>query len=239
MSTINLLPEDYVRRSARRRANVMCLVLFAISMAAVVTAALVSERSSRHTRQVRDQVDDAYTYAARQIQQMQQLEARKQSMLAKAEAISSLLERVPRSHLLGVIANAMPENTSLTRLDLDTKRLVVAAPAPAAGKSEASKFDALSAARSAKALPSVVTLELTGLAGTDVEVARLIANLARNPLIAAVDLIYSQEKIIDKQPVREFQVHLELRTGADALADMPETVAHGPAGAENPAGVGP
>ncbi|MFB3891852.1 MAG: PilN domain-containing protein [Phycisphaerae bacterium] len=220
MSTINLLPNDYVQRSARRRANILCVALFGVVMAAVLGAALVGDRSSRHTRHVRDQVDAAYAYAAQQIQQLQSLEARRQTMQDRAEAIGSLLERVPRSRLLGIIANALPENTSLTKVDLETKRLVLPIATPAPGAKAPTKFDAVAAARASKGPPVVVTMELIGLAATDVQVARFISNLARNSLIQSADLVFSQEKLIDKIPTREFQVHLELKNGADAINDV-------------------
>lgn len=221
MSIINLLPEDYIQRATNRRANMIFVCLFAVTLVTVVTAALVSERSSRRTRGVRDTVEESYDKAASQLRELQELEVRKQNMLGKAEAISALLERVPRSHLLGVIANCMPDNTSLTRVEMDTKRLVVAAPDP----KTVSKFDASTGLAAPKPPTTLVTLEIVGLAGTDVEVARMIASLARNSLVSLVDLVYSQEKLIEKIPVREFQIHLELKPDADAATDMNEPLA--------------
>lgn len=227
MSTINLLPDDYLRRIVRRRMNFVFTILFGVTLAAVVSAALASEQSTRHTREVRQTVEAAYGQAAQQLRQLQQLEGRKQKMIARAESISALLEKVPRSHLLAVIANCLPENASLVRMDLDTRRVI--APAAPPSEAKASKFDAMSGKAAPRVLPPVVAVELVGLAGTDVEVARFIARLARNPLIATVDLAFSQEKIVPvieqgktvaKTPVREFQIHLELKPDADAIQDM-------------------
>ena len=60
MSTINLIPEDYIRRRVRHRANMLCLALFAVVMTSVVAAAVVSYQSSRHTQQICDQVNTSY-----------------------------------------------------------------------------------------------------------------------------------------------------------------------------------
>ena len=234
MSTINLLPEDYIRRGARHRANILCLGLFAVTMVAVVTAALVSEQGTRRTQEVRDQVDASYAHAAMLIRQMQNLDVRKQNMLSKAKSISCLLEKVPRSHLLGVVTNALPDRASLVKVELDSKRVIAAAPTPKNNEA-ASKFDSRTQAKQSQALPPVVVLDITGMAGTDVDVARFIANLARNPLVATVDLLYSQEKLIDKQPVREFQIHLELKSDADAINDPPESLAGAGEGIPNSA----
>ncbi len=238
MSTINLLPDDYIQRSCQRRANVMCLILFAVTMIAVVAAVVISERRTSGTRLLADQVDTAYEHALADIAKMREMEARRQDMLVKASAASALLERVPRSHLLGIIANALPNNTSIYKLELDTKR-ILAAPA-ATAKPAANKFEAIATAREAQSAGTVVAMEMLGLAGTDVEVARLITNLARNPLIASVDLVYSQERLIEKTPVREFQVHLELKSNADALDDTQVAAAgavEAPSTADGAAGV--
>lgn len=235
MSTINLLPEDFIHRAFKRRMNFVFAVLFAITLGAVSAAALVSEQSSRHTKEVSENVESAYANAAMQLQQLQQLQERKANMIGKAEAISSLLERVPRSHLLAVITNSLPECTSLVRVDMDTKRGV----APVSDPRTVSRIDGAGAAP--KPVPTLVAVDLTGLAATDVEVARMIARLARNPLVASVDLVFSQEKSITqfvpskdpKEPpkelgkvtMREFQIHLELKPEADAILDMTEPVA--------------
>ncbi|HOF19359.1 MAG TPA: PilN domain-containing protein [Phycisphaerae bacterium] len=211
MSTINLLPEDYIARRYRRRANWICSILFAIVMTGVVAAILVSGRSYRHTLEVRERVTADYAEAAKLIQQMQQLDAKKRLLLRKAMLSASLMERVPRSYLLGIITNALPENASLVSFDLDIKRIVQLA-APAAGKKGAKGAPA-----AAKASDPIVTMTVVGLASTDVEVARLIATLARNPLLNSVDLVYSQEKTIDQTAVREFRIVLELKPNVDVL----------------------
>lgn len=218
MSTINLLPEDFTKRSSQRRANILCAVLFGITMIAVVAAELNSEQVIARTQAVRDQVDANYAEAARQLQQMQELEARRQNMLNKAEAASALLERVPRSHVLGMITNCLPQQACLTRFDLDAKRAVgAAAVRPTAGQS---KFESLTS-RISRGSPSQVSINVVGTAATDVEVAKFIANLARNPMIASVDLVYSQEKVQDKAHLREFQIRMELKPQADALNSVP------------------
>ena len=213
MSTINLLPEDYLQRRLRRRANAMCLVLFGVVMTAVVGALLVSETSSRHTRQVRDEINASYAQAAQLIEQMQELKRQKAALMVKAEQAAGLLERVPRSYLLGAIANACPEHAAVVSMNLETCRIEPGSES----EKRLSKFEALAGRRVKEAQPSVVRMQITGHAATDVEVARFIANLARNPLMVSVDLVYSEERVIDKQPLREFQVKLELRPNTDVM----------------------
>jgi Tfp pilus assembly protein PilN len=223
MSTVNLLPEDYLRRRARRRANVLCLLLFAVVMAGVLAAGAVTDQNSRNTRNVCEQVNASYAEAAKLIDQMRQLQQQKALLLGKAEQASSLQERVPRSYVLGTLTNACPPQTSLLSIQLLTK------PADA---ERLGKFGAVAAQRTGKVPPLFVDVLVTGQARTNVEVARFMANLGRNPLLANVDLVYSDERVAaDKNLFLEFQVKMEVRPGVDVLdvigpaADAPRPVA--------------
>jgi len=219
MSLVNLLPEDYVARQAQKRANVFCTVLFAVVMAGVVAAAVVSERQYRNTRLVSERVNQAYAEAADLIKQLRQLENTRQKLLAKAKLTAGLLERVPRSYLLATVTNALPEGASLTRFELRTRRQVTVRRAPAAK----TRYQAAAAKRAAKAKVKAtggmsVQLTVVGLAATDVQVARFIAAMARCPLMETVDLVYSQQKKRGNAIVREFRVDLQLKPDADVLA---------------------
>jgi Tfp pilus assembly protein PilN len=226
MSTINLLPEDYLRSRARKRANILCLVLFAVVMAGVLTAAVVTDRNSRNTRNVCDQVNASYAEAAKLIEQVNRLRDHKTTLLAKAEQASALQERVPRSYILGTLTNALPERASVLSVRLETR---------AADPERMSKFGAVAAQRGGKA-PLFVDLVVTGQAATDMDVARLIANLARNPLLANVDLVYSEERTVDKNAIREFQVKMEVKPGIDVLDVIgPPAPAHAAAAPKAPA----
>jgi len=221
MSTINLLPSDYIESRHRRRANAMCLFLAVIVITAVAAAGVVSERSSSHTQAARDRVNASYADAAKLISQMQLLEAQRSQMLRKAQVTASLVERVPRSTLLAVLTNSLPKNCSLVELDLDTRHVITAAK-PLDKAKAGSKLTSASR-QSVKNQLSQVEMEITGRAATDVDVARFIANLLGSPLMSSVDLVYSEEKLIDKVPVREFQIRLELKTNADAIDVMGES----------------
>ena len=63
-----------------------------------------------------------------------------------------------------------------------------------------------------------VRLVVTGLAATDVEVAKFIAQMAKCPLMESVDLVYSEEKKISGSMVRTFQVEMQLKGDADVRA---------------------
>lgn len=218
MSTINLLPEDYIERRAQQRANVLCLILFGVVMAGVVAAAVVSEEQARRVRQTREQVNERYRQASQLIGQIEQLQSKKRQVIAKAQMAAELLERVPRSYLLASLTNALPPGGSLTRVKLETKQ-----PRPKQRETKAkSKFRARAIRQGQRQKqakidrpPLKVTLEVDGLAETDVQVARFIANVQNNPLMKSVELVFSEEKEIDDVMVRSFRITMELKPGAE------------------------
>jgi len=223
MSTINLVPDDYRQRRARRRANILCLALFCVVMAGVAGAIVVSNRSLGHTRQTLDRVNREYARAADRIEQMHKLQAQRHQMEQRAEKTAALVERVPRSTVLAVITNARPPHTSLEKLTLETKE------SAAAGLGGSAKFAAIAGRRGPPRMH--VAVGVTGLASTDMEVSQFLAALSRHPLIAEADLVYSQAKAVALEgadtdlAMREFKIRLRLRTGVDALDVLAATPA--------------
>lgn len=211
MSQVNLLPEDYVAWRKQKRTAVICALMFVVVMVGVLAAAVVSERSHRHTREVRERVNQAYNDAEKLIQQVQDLEAKQRQMLKKAILTAALQESVLRSYLLACVAEALPKGSSLLRFELDTrpvKKLV--------GPEHKTRFAAAAAKRGSrpKGLTRLnTTITLTGLAATNLEVGQFIAAMDRCELMDSVDLVYSKEKEVRKSLVREFQVVLRLKCG--------------------------
>lgn len=218
MSFVNLLPEDYIARQTQKRANLMCSVLFAAVMTGVLTAAVVSDQKHKRTLEVSGRVNQSYNDAGRLIEQMQKLDVTKHEMLKKAKLTADLLERVPRSYLLAVVANALPKGASLLEFKLATKR---SKKLSSSGKSK-SRYKTASAKRKGKSASKApenleVMITITGLAGTDLEVAQFITAMSHCSLMESVDLIYSQEEEIDEIVAREFQVILRLKSDADVV----------------------
>ena len=223
MSTINLLPEDYIKRRTQRRSNFLCLILFAVVMTGVITAAFISERHTARTDKMRDKVEKSYDEAAKLIEQMQDLKIKRETLNNKTELTASLIERIPRSTLLGIITNARPHSTSLTQFKLTSERKQQTAK-PKNRKRKTRKSSKIPAENNQDQPPEIpkppkiaVEIELAGLAGTDVEVAKFITNLVRNELLESVDLIYSQQKVVDEMFVREFKIKMKLKNDTDAL----------------------
>lgn len=239
MPLIDLLPQEYIVRRRHRRANLQCVVLFALVMGGVLCAAAVSEQNYRNTRQVADRVNNSYADAAKMLDQLHDLELTRCKLVDKAKQSGTLLERVPRSYLLATVTNALPGECSLTKFEVKSVQTTVAAAAKAKTKYEAEKAAVIAGAVTQNTREVVLTV--TGLAGTDCEVAEFIATMARCPLIATADLVYSQEKKVEagdqKTPdpvlVREFQVLMHLRTDADLRQESPPLAAAAEKGANS------
>jgi len=217
MSTINLLPDDYIQRRREHRANIMCLCLFVVVMAGVLGAWAASEIRRGHTQEVRDRVNASYAEALKRIEQMQQLQIRKARMLAKARDAAELIERVPRSYLLSQVTNALPEGASLLEFRLYPKEVQPAEPTTPRG----TKFAKARAARTEPARQVLVKIDVTGQAATDVQVAQFMANLLRHPLLESVELDYSEQKLLDEVAVREFTITMTVKPNVDVVDVLP------------------
>ena len=227
---INLLPEEYVQRRSQQRANLICMVLFAVAAAAVGAASLVSERTSRNTREVCERINAAYADAAKLIDEVHQLEAQKRTMLEKAKMSAALMEQLPRSYVLAVVTNALPRGASLVSLDMSVRTVQSDT---GESKQARTKFNAIAQARSVRkgppAAPALaVVLNIKGKASTDVQVARFIANLAKHSLMEMVDLSYSKEADGQDRSTREFRLVARLKPNADALDGIRAAAEDGP-----------
>lgn len=232
MSTINLLPDDYLKRRSQRRSNIVCIVLFAVVLSGVIGANTVTSRSERLTLEIRDRVNEEYDKATKLIQHMQSLERQKAVRLQKAELTASLVERMPRSTVLGIVATACPNGVSLKEVNLLCKPIrSQGGDADKRGRGKRRKKLSTSSRKSNGPAPVEVNMTISGLAETDTQVAKFIANLASSrPLIKDVNLVFSQEKLVKKDKdkdkrvfIREFEIKLQLNPQVDAM-EMVKTI---------------
>lgn len=222
-SQLSFLPDDYLARKAQRRANVVCAGLFVVVMGAMGTAFTLSERSVREVERKHAEVDQQYADAARRIEQVRKMQDKQRQMAQQAELTASLLEKVPRTFVLAEITNSLPSGVSLLDFALDAKRRNAPPPTPAAKtifeqkQQEIEKEKAAKKAAEQQVRPRVydVTMKLTGIADTDVQVAQFISKLNRSPLFKDVNLLISDQFDRDGQKLRKFQIELMLVPDAD------------------------
>ncbi|HEV7300190.1 MAG TPA: PilN domain-containing protein [Tepidisphaeraceae bacterium] len=235
---LSFLPEDYLERKARRRANVVCAALFVVVVGAIGSAFTLSDARLREIEVRRDKVDAEYTQAAKRIKEVQSMKDKQQRMARQAELTDSLLERVPRSYLLAEITNAMPSGISLLDLALDSKAKAAPVVVKTQFEEKRAKAKAAKVAKGEAAAPPPpapkqydVFLRVTGIADNDVQVAQFISRLNGSDLLKDVNLVISDEfqkvrnstgeKTGDK--MRRFQIEMSLRPDAEVMSTTDKT----------------
>jgi Tfp pilus assembly protein PilN len=224
INVINFLPNDYMERRGRRRANIICLIIGGAAVMGLGLAsalALVSMVSSAGMRTV---VEQQYVEAGQQIKQLKDLEERRAGLVHKVDLSTDLLERVPRSHLLARLTNYLPQKASLTAVVLRLEDFEMPAPASAAGSSPgaaAGGQDKAPAKSGKSGKPDTVkvkmwTFHVDGLAPTDMEVAEFISRLSSDPLFRHVDLQFSETfPYREDTTMRKFQMSFRLSPDAE------------------------
>jgi Tfp pilus assembly protein PilN len=230
MKVINFLPDDYVERQGRRRANVICLVLGGVSILMIGAVVGYHFVSMLGLASMRALVEQQYVEATQQIEQLKQLEERKTGLMRKVDLSTTLLERVPRSHLLARLVNYLPTNTSLMSLTMKMEEAdvkVADAPAAAAAAAADEKANPAAAKKGAANKGKADTIRIKrlvfrvdGLAPTDVEVAAYISRLSADPLLREVDLQFSEEfPYKDTLQMRRFQLCFRLNPEAEKIME--------------------
>src|SRR3982751_1189733 len=109
---LSFLPDDYLERKAQRRTNVICAMLFVIVLAAIAGAFTVTERSNHAVERQHADIERAYAEAAKRLEQVNEMQEKQKRMAHQAELTASLLEKVPLSHVLAEVTNALPTGVS-------------------------------------------------------------------------------------------------------------------------------
>jgi len=232
-SDASFLPEDYLERRAEARTNLISIALFVVVTLGVIGAFFVTSRQWNDVKVYQQAVNVRYTQAAKDIDQLKQLEKQKGDLLEKAEVTTALIERVPRSILIAELVNRMPSKMTLlsievasTRLDKPVKQY--GTPAPSAGKDGGKSLSGKAATDKKKNEKPPVTaprfdhkIILIGVARTHNEVARYVSNLQECSLLNNIDLIFSEQTSIESQTMNRFRLEAVLRPEADARKITP------------------
>ncbi|MEX0655506.1 MAG: PilN domain-containing protein [Phycisphaeraceae bacterium] len=210
---MSFLPEDYLEKRAARRTNLVCLTLFGIVMLGLIAAFVVSSRQDVEVRELHRQVNRDFEEAARRIEQLEQLQRQKQDMVRKAQVTGVLLERVPRSLLMAELINHMPPTLSLTELDLSTSVIRTSARPRTAIQREQERLQQAQAAGESPQIEvpeTELTVNLIGVAPTDVEVAMFMTSLSNHEMFYDVNLQFSEQTTIEEQTMRQFRIEMKI-----------------------------
>jgi Tfp pilus assembly protein PilN len=219
-SELSFLPDDYLEQKAQRRNNVIFALLFVVVMCGVGGAFTLSDRATKQVFEEGALVDEQYIAQARLIQQARQMHDKQKRMAQQAELTASLLEKVQRSYLLAELTNSLPAGMSLLDLELSSRPRVKAsseAPKTAYEQKRAAKGAAAGTGVPPLAEPKLyeVTLAITGVAATDVQVAQYLNKLSRSPLFREANLVISEEQKQDDQLFRKFKIEAVVHPDAE------------------------
>lgn len=214
MSNINFVPDDYVQSNESRRANLMCLVLFSVVMAALGGSFITIKIRQRACSAEESLVNEKMATMQEAIRKFEELQTKRKEMMRTALTTAELLEPVPRSVVLASLTNNLPAGASLLKLDLIQRE-------PTAGSQGGAARSRYQAAQEQAGQDSDAKLsaekrlethmEIEGMAPSDLQVAAYIERLGVSVLLDNVALVESRERKVDDTSFRQFKLRAMLR----------------------------
>ncbi|OHB66431.1 MAG: hypothetical protein A2Y76_14145 [Planctomycetes bacterium RBG_13_60_9] len=209
MSNINFVPDDYIQSSESRRANLMCLVLFVVVMGALAASFVTIKIRQRACHAQESFVNAKMARMEESIKKFEEMQTTRKEMMKTVWTTAELLEPVPRSVLLASLTNNLPPGVSLIKLSAVQKETKKSARAGAAKpKYEAAQGKASSGpdTRTSGEKNLEMSMEIEGIAPSDLQVAAYLEHLANSMLLENVALVESKEKKIDDTSFRQFRL---------------------------------
>lgn len=222
----SFLPDDFVLETRERRTGLIAAVLFPVMIIAIFAAFLFTNSQWNDVRVLQEAVGERTEKAAKEIAEMKNLERIRAQMNEKASLARGLIEPVPRSALLALFVNTMPEGVTLLELDLRSE--IVKPPKPTAdeqakaakekaAQAKAAKGKGAAAAAPERPAPVVrrVNIVVVGAAPSLLEVGRWMTALERIPILSGVRLELMEEKDIDGLDASQFRMSMAIEPQAD------------------------
>jgi Tfp pilus assembly protein PilN len=215
MSNINFVPDDYVQSNESRRANLMCLVLFSVVMAALGGSFVTIKIRQRACSVEESLVNAKMARMQESIKKFEELQTKRKEMMRTALTTAELLESVPRSVVLASLTNNLPAGVSLLKVGMLQKEITRTASQASAARSkyQAAQEQQAGSDPEAKAPEKQVEtdLDIEGVSPSDLQVAAYIERLSGSILMTNVALVESREKKVDDTSFRQFKLTAMLR----------------------------
>ena len=215
MTEINFLPEEYLKAKTRRRINAICLGLLILVGAGVAGSFAVTEERRHNLNQRAEYIDQEIDNARKSLQQLEEAQARRRQITAKAKAAAALIETLPQSLVMALGTNNLPEEMILTKYKMETRTIKQqddrATSKRKSAKKSKSKKESDEPDKPPAPPKTTTKIVLGGLARTDGQVAEYVANLNRSKLLRNVDLRFCKEYDLNGAAMREFELGAILR----------------------------
>jgi hypothetical protein len=209
MSNINFVPDDYVQSNESRRANLMCLVLFSVVMAALGGTFVAIKVRQKACSAEESLVNAKMARMQEAIDKFEALQARRKEMMKTALTTAELLEPVPRSVLLASLTNNLPAGVSLVDLKVIQKDPEGRSNSRGRNSNKYARAQQGATEGGAKLSPEqrlVTHMNIEGMAPSDLQVAEYIERLGDSILLDNIALVESVEKVIDDVSFRHFKL---------------------------------
>ncbi len=234
MSNMSFVPDEYRKKKMQVRVNTINLSLFIVVMAGVVGAFFVTDKNRSLVTEELRVVNSKYGEAAELLKDLQELEGKKALMIRKAQIITQLVEKVPRSLLLAELINSMPESMSLDEITLITQKQKRRGGRSRTAMERARKLQEKNKKRQKKSKgkkgvvsapklpPQEVLLVVLGVAPSDTEVTQFMASLKLSTMFSRVNWIFSEETEVDDQKMRKFRFEMLVNEKFDVNDHKPK-----------------
>lgn len=212
---LSFLPDDYVARRARARANRLCGSLLMVTILSVAGAFTYAQNSLAELKQEHAAVNEQFRQESDRLKRLDVLQKQQTELARRAKLAEALIEKTPRTEVLASVKAQLPANTSLVEVLLNSRaKAVVKTPDQILAEKQARK-SAAKKGQTAEEAPAAkeyeTTLKVVGMAYTDMQVAEYINNLGRSPYFEDVNLLVSREFLFQEQTVRRFEVDMKVR----------------------------
>jgi hypothetical protein len=215
MANSSFLPEDYLEKRAQRRTNIVCVALFVVVLAGVLGVWSLQFRQKVELQTMQRNVNARFEEAAKRLEDLDQLQKQRAALIQKAGDVGMLRERLPRTRVMSELINAMPITVSLLELNIESKTSSKAVQVTTAlDKAKAENKEAESGRKKKLKTQEVkqtdVTLNLIGVAPSDVQVAQYMSAVGQIPFLSDVNLVFTEELKVDELAMRKFRIDMRV-----------------------------
>jgi len=220
VQVLNFVPHNHARKKLARQANLLSALLAAAVVVPLVMVVVIMGMAGDRVEATRLEVERLESGAVDGVARWEQLRRDRQALLERASKASQLITALPRSLLLAEIVGSLPPKTTLTKLCVNEKEVRIVEGAQASLSSrQADKKGAAAMVREY----TETSVQLVGLAPTDIQAAELIAALTKSPYFDNVELSYSEDRKHNDHVLRRFEILFRLSDGAGRQAQKAQS----------------
>jgi len=209
MLNVNFVPDDYIQNKESCRTNLLYSVLFLIVMGSLACVFVFVKARNERLITKEENIDKQLSTESQALEQVEELEQQSNKLLDKAYTVSGLIEPVPRSVLLAVLTNNLPDGTSLLEVSIEQekdeeKTLAYISKNKAGSKKQAGNKRDMESQEGSK-------IGLRGQAVSDLQVARYIQKLESSVILDDVKLVESVEYEAGDNKFRAFRLKINVK----------------------------